>query len=139
MYNIEMIKTIVAYVNFVFPTYKTQFYPDNFIKACLVYQFLYSMYFAQKLDINQIIYRLSDYRHTCNSNSPTLTNHLIFSLAFKAFWKYYRIGRGSVYFADTPFKEFEVLGYLTGIIYWCFHRGVVIGEPTVPPMTPSLG
>ena len=48
-----MIKSIVTYVNFYFPTYKTQFYSDNFIKACLVYQFLYIKYFTQKLDINQ--------------------------------------------------------------------------------------
>ena len=45
-----MISTIVEYVNLYFPTYKTQFYPDNFIKACLVYQFLYAKYFTQKLD-----------------------------------------------------------------------------------------
>ena len=64
-----MIKSIVASVNFYFPTYKTQFYPDNFIKACLVYQFLYAKYFTQKLDINQIIYRLSDARHSPRSNS----------------------------------------------------------------------
>ena len=64
-----MISTIVEYVNFYFPTYKTQFYPDNFIKACLVYQFLYAKYFAQKIDINQIIYKLSDARHYLNSNS----------------------------------------------------------------------
>ena len=120
-----MLKSIVAYVNFYFPTYKTQFYPDNFIKACFVYQFLYAKYFTQKLDINQIIYRLTDARHSVRSNSPTLANHLIFSLAFRAFWKQYRIGRGCFYVADTPFKEFEVLGYLTGIVYWCFHRGVV--------------
>ena len=80
-----MIKTIVAYVNFYFPTYKTQFYPDNFIKACLVYQFLYAKYFTQKLDINQIIYRLTDYIHSCRSNSSILSNHLIFSLAFENF------------------------------------------------------
>ena len=47
-----MIKSIVAYVNFYFPTYKTQFYSDKFIKACLVYQFLYAKYFTQKLDID---------------------------------------------------------------------------------------
>ena len=49
-----MIKTIVAYVNFYFPTYKTQFYPDNFIRACLVYQFLYAKYFTQKLAITKL-------------------------------------------------------------------------------------
>ena len=120
-----MISTIVAYVNYYFPSNKTQFYPDNFIKACLAYQFLYAKYFKQKLDIDQIIYKLSDASHSLSSNSPTLTNHLIFTLAFKAFWKDYRIGRGYVYVVNSPFKESEVLGYLTGIIYWIFHRGVV--------------
>ena len=126
-----MLESIVAYVNYYFPSNKTQFYPDNFIKACLVYQFLYAKYFTQKLDINQIIYRLSDARHSCRSNSAVLANHLIFSLAFRAFWKQYRIGRGCVYTFNTPFKEFEVLGYLTGIIYWCFHKGVIL---TIPPL-----
>ena len=125
-----MISTIVAYVNFYFPTYKTQFYSDNFIKACLVYQFLYVKYFSQKLDINQIIYKLTEARHYLDSNSNILTNHLIFSLAFRAFWKHYRIGRGCVYAINTPFKECEVLGYLTGIIYWCFHKGVICNYPT---------
>ena len=120
-----MIKSIITYVNFYFPTYKTQFYPDNFIEACLVYQFLYAKYFTQKLDIDQIVYRLTEARNYLRSDSNIITNHLIFNLAFKAFWKQYRIGRGCVYTINTPFKECEVLGYLTGIIYWFFHRGVV--------------
>ena len=44
-----MMKSIIAYVNFYFPTYKTQSYSDNFIKACLVYKFLYAKNFTQKL------------------------------------------------------------------------------------------
>ena len=120
-----MIKSVVAYVNYYFPSNKTKFYPDNFIKACLVYQFLHAKYFTQKLDIDQIIYRLTDARHSLRSNSPTLVNHLIFNLAFKACWKHYRSGRGCVYTFNTPFKESEVLGYLTLIVYWIFHRGVV--------------
>ena len=120
-----MIFLIVQYVKFYFPSYKSLSYDNNFIKACLVYQFLYIKYFNQRLDINQIIYRLSDSRHNCRSNSPTLANHLIFTLAFREFWKQYRIGRGCVYAIDTPFKEFEVLGFLTGFIYWFFHRGVI--------------
>ena len=119
-----MIKSIVTYVNFYFPTYKTEFYPDNFIKACLVYQFLYAKYFTQKLDMDQIIYRLTEARHYLNSDSNIITNHLIFNLAFKSFWKHYRTGRGRVYAINTPFKECEVLGYLTGIIYWIFHKGL---------------
>ena len=134
-----MISTIVEYVNFYFPSYKTQFYCDNFIKACLVYQFLYAKYFTQKMDINQIIYKLTDARHSLRSNSPTLANHLIFTLAFKAFWKHYRIGRGCVYTFNTPFKECEVLGYLTGIIYWCFHKGVICRSPTTFHNSPKFG
>ena len=134
-----MIKSIVAYVNFYFPTYKKQFYPDNFIKACLVYQFLYAKYFTQKLDIDQIIYKLTEARHYLDSNSDVLANHLIFNLAFKAFWKQYRIGRGCVYTFNTPFKECEVLGYLTGIIYWCFHKGVICRNPTTFRNSPKFG
>ena len=119
-----MTSTIVEYVNFYFPTYKTQFYCDNFIKACLVYQFLYAKYFTQKMDIGKIIYRLSGDKYSLRSNSPTLTNHLIFTLAFKTFWKDYRIGRRYVYIFKSPIES-EVIGYLTGIVYWIFHRGVV--------------
>ena len=120
-----MIKSIVNYVNLYFPTYKTEFYPDNIIKACLVYQFLYAKYFNQKLDADQIIYQLTEARHFLNSDSNIITNHLIFNLAFKAFWKHYKIGRGCVYVINTPFKESKVLGYLTGIIYWIFHKGII--------------
>ena len=130
-HKIEMIKSIIEYVNFYFPSYKTQFYNDNFIKSCLVYQFLYEMYFKQKLDISQIIYRLSDSRHNFKSKSPTIINHLIFSLAFREFWKRYKLGRGCVYISISPFKEFELLGCLTGIIYWCFHRRTY-GSPYYP-------
>ena len=134
-----MIKSIVEYVNCYFPTYKTQFHPDNFIKACLVYRFLYAKYFTHKLDIDQIIYRLTEARHYLNSNSTILTNHLIFNLAFHAFWKQYRIGRGYVYTFNTAFKECEVLGYLTGIIYWCFHKGVICRSPTTFHNSPKFG
>ena len=120
-----MISAIVEYVNLQFPTYKTHFYQDNFIKACLVYQFLYAKYFSQKLDIDQIIYRLTQASNHLNSDSNIITNHLIFSLAFKSFWKHNRVGRGCVYAINTPFKECEVRGYLTGIIYWIFHKGII--------------
>ena len=70
-----MIKSIVAYVNLYFPTYKTELYPNNFIKACLVYQFLYAKYFTQKLDIDQIIYILTEAKHFLNSDSNIIKNH----------------------------------------------------------------
>ena len=71
-----MIKSIVAYVNLYFPTYKNQFYSDNFIKACLVYQFLYIKCFTQKLDIEQIIYRLTEAKHYLNSDSNIIKKSL---------------------------------------------------------------
>ena len=120
-----MIKLIVEYVNFYFPTYKTQFYSNNFIKSCLVYQFLYIKYFTQKLNIDQIIYRLTEVNQYLNSDSNIITNHLIFNLAFKTFWKHYRIGRGCVYAINTPFKECELIGYMTGIICWIFNRKLI--------------
>ena len=119
-----MIKSIVSYVNFYFTSHKSKYYSDNFIKACLVYQYLYIKYFTQRLNLDQIIYKLSDFRHNCRSTSPTLANHLIFNLAFREFWKQYKLGRGCVYVVNSPLKS-EVLGYLTGIIYWCFNQGVV--------------
>ena len=75
--------------------------------------------------MDQIIYRLNKTRNSFKTNSIILVNHLIFSTASRAFWKQYRIGRGCVYVADIPFQECEVLGYLTGIVYWALHRGVV--------------
>ena len=31
-------------------------------------------------------------------------------------------------------KESEVLGYLTGIVYWCFHKGVIEWFVTIRPL-----
>ena len=120
-----MIFLIVQYVKFYFPSYNSLSYHDNFIKACLVYQFLYIKYFNQRLEMEEIKYILSEGKNFCRSNAPIIANHLIFSLAFRDFWKQYRIGRGYVYAIDTPFKESETLRYLTGIIYWFFQTGVV--------------
>ena len=47
----------------------------------------------------------------------------MFYRAFKSFHKHYKIERGCVYTFDSPINS-EVLGYLTGIIYWIFHKGL---------------
>ena len=120
-----MLELIVAYVRYNFPQSKTDFYDDNFIKACLVYKFLCFNLLNKNIDINNIIHWLSFYRHSCKSTSTLLANHLIFSLVFREFWKYYNKGRGYVYAIETPFKECETLGLLNGITYWIFHKGVV--------------
>ena len=58
------------------------------------------------------------------SNSPVLKNHLIFHLAFLSFWKRHRKGRPVVYVFDTMIRS-SVLGFVTGVLYWFFHEGVV--------------
>ena len=47
----------------------------------------------------------------------------MFYKAFKSFYNHYKIGRGCVYVFDSPINS-EVLGYLTGILYWIFHKGL---------------
>ena len=76
------------------------------------------------MDLAKIIYKLSGDSDSIRTESGILTNHLIFNLAFKAFWNHFNIGRGSVYVFDSCIKESEVIGYLIGIIYWVFHNGV---------------
>ena len=116
-----MLKTIVEYVNFYFPTIKNINRPEDIIKTALVYRFLYEHYVKDTLDLKTIIYRLDYY--PIRSNSRIIKNHLIFHRAFKSFRKHYKTGRGCVYVFDCPIKS-EVIGYLSGIIYWFFHKGL---------------
>ena len=118
-----MIKTIVNYVNFYYggmPPPKTPL-PEDIVKTALVYRFLYEHYVKDYISLETIIHRL-DY-FPIKSNSSIIRNHLIFHRAFKSFRKHYKAGRGCVYLFDSPIKS-EVLGYLTGIIYWIFHKGI---------------
>ena len=119
-----MLDLIVEYVNTLFPILR-KYYCGNFIKACLVYQYLHLKYFSTTLDLEQIILRLIDWRHSCRSNSPIIANHLIFSLAFREFRNHFHLGRGRVYTFNSPFKNSEIISYLTGITFWRFHEGVV--------------
>lgn len=127
-----LLETIIAYVNYYFHSCKDVVYYnkkspcDNLIKSCLVYKYLYAKYFSKDIDMNIILYRLIDTNNNFNSNqSAIMANHLIFSNAFRAFWKQYRMERGCVYVVDSPFQEYETLGLLTGLVYWALHRGVV--------------
>ena len=128
-----MIDTIVRYVIFYYkgmPPPKTPL-PEDVVKTALVYRFLYEHYVRDYISLETIIHRL-DYS-PIKSNSSIIKNHLIFHRAFKSFYKHYKAGRGCVYLFDSPIKS-EVLGYLTGIIYWIFHKGVMAGDsPPAPP------
>ena len=116
-----MINTIVYYVNFYYPTIKNLNYSENLIKTALIYRFLYETTFKKYITIETIIYKL-DYSSIKSDNS-IINNHLMFYNAFKSFYKHYKLGRGCVYVFDSSIRS-EVLGYLTGIIYWIFHKGI---------------
>ena len=116
-----MINTIVNYVNFYYPTLKKIRYSEDIIKTALIYRFLYESTFKKYITLETIIYKLNNL--PIKSNSRILKNHLMFYRAFKSFYNHYNIGRGCVYVFDSPIKS-EVLGYLSGIIYWIFHKGL---------------
>ena len=116
-----MINTIVHYVNFYYPTIKNIRYSEDIIKTALVYRFLYETTFKKYITLETIIYNLNNL--PIKSNSRVLNNHLIFYRAFKSFYNHYKLGRGCVYIFDSPIKS-EVLGYITGILYWIFHKGL---------------
>ena len=116
-----MINTIVNYVNFYYPTIKNISYSEDIIKTALMYRFLYESTFKKYITLETIIYKLNNL--PIKSNSRVLNNHLIFYRAFKSFYNNYKLGRGCVYVFDSPIKS-EVLGYVTGILYWIFHKGL---------------
>ena len=116
-----MINTIVHYVNFYYPLHSHLPYSENLIKTSLIYRFLYETTFKKTMDIETIIYKLEN--RFIKSSNPVLNNHLMFYRAFESFYKHYKLGRGCVYSFDSPINR-EVLGYLTGIIYWIFHKGL---------------
>ena len=116
-----MINTIVNYVNFYYPTLKNLSYSENIIKTALIYRFLYESTFKKHITLETVIYKIENI--PIKSNSRVLNNHLIFYRAFKSFYNHYKIGRGCVYVFDSPINS-EVIGYLTGILYWIFHKGL---------------
>ena len=116
-----MIKTIVHYVNFYYPTIKNLNYSKDIIKTALIYRFLYESTFKKHITLETIIYKIENI--SIRSNNRVLNNHLMFYRAFKSFYNHYKLGRGCVYVFDSPIRS-EVLGYLTGILYWIFHKGL---------------
>ena len=120
-----MIQHIIAYVNFNYPHYNDENYDKCFIKSCLVYKYLYDKYFNKILDFELIKYQLNNglIDILFQTKSNVLKNHLIFSYAFSEFYKRYKLGRGCVYLFSTSIKS-STLGFLTGTMYWFFHKGV---------------
>ena len=87
----------------------------------MIYRYLYENTFKKNIPLENVIYILDNIPN--KSNSRVLNNHLIFYKAFKSFYDRYKIGRGCVYVFNSPINS-EVIGYLTGILCWIFHKGL---------------
>ena len=129
----KMIKTIIDYVNYHYqfceniePFLLTNNLDTNecYIKSCLIYTYLFELYFRKNVTLNEVmsLMNITDFYFT--SNSSVLKNHLIFHHAIKKFYRRHKIGRYNIYIFDTRITS-SFGGFLTGILYWFFHEGVV--------------
>ena len=129
-----MIKTIIDYVNYHYQLCENidsflltnNFNTDEYyFKSGLIYKYLYELYFRNNITLNEVMSLMdlnSDFYFISNSN--VLKNHLIFHYAFKNVYQRYKKGRFNIYIFDTRIKS-SIVGFLTGILYWFFHKGVV--------------
>ena len=97
---------------------------ECFIKSCLIYKYLFELYFRRNVSLNSVMTVMDNTDFLFISNSPVLKNHLIFHHAFKTFWKRHKKGRSEIYVFDTTIRS-SILGFVTGVVHWFFHKGVV--------------
>lgn len=114
-----MIDSIIEYVKYYYKIQNHLPYSKDIIKSALIFRYLYESYLKDTIPLESAIYYLNTL--PIKSESRVIRNHLIFHRAFKTFRKKYKVGRGCVYVFDCPIKS-EVLGFLTGIIYWVFNE-----------------
>ena len=128
-----MLKSIIDYVKYHYQfsgNIESFFLTNNldinqcYIKSCLVYKYLFEYYFKRNISLYEIMAVIDNTDFLFITNSPVLKNHLIFHHAFKTFWKRHKKGRPEVYVFDTTIRS-SVLGFITGVVYWFFHEGVV--------------
>ena len=128
-----MLKSLVNYVNYNYQFCENIDSPflskddkanECFIKSCLVYKNLHEIYNRDNITLFEvmIIMDVTDFLFT--SGSPVLKNHSIFHKAFKTFWEQQKKGRRDIYVVETTIKS-PFLGFVSGILYWFFHEGVV--------------
>ena len=129
----NMLKTLINYVNYNYQfcenidsRFLTKDMNTNecFIKSCLVYKNLHEIYCRNDITLKEVMAIMDVTDFLFITNSPVLKNHLIFHNAFKTFWKRHKKGRSHVYVFDSTIKS-SVLGFVTGVLYWFFHEGVV--------------
>ena len=128
-----MLKSIINYVNYNYQLCEnidSHFLScdinanECFIKACLVYKNLHEIYNRGNISLQEVMVIMDVTDYLFMTNSPVLKNHLIFHHAFKTFWKLHKKGRPEIYVADTTIRS-SILGFVTGVIYCFFHKGVV--------------
>ena len=128
-----MLKTIVNYVNFNYQFCENIDSPfllrevnanECFIKSCLVYKNLHEIHNRGNISLQEVMMIMDDTDFLFMMNSPVLKNHLIFHHAFKTFWKRHKKGRSEIYVFDTTIRS-SVLEFVTGVVYWFFHEGVL--------------
>ena len=123
-----MLQNIVAYVNHYFAHYKRDDINPNFVRFCLVYQFLLAHYLNKNTTFDYIMLIFDDYKNAFPPGGSIAAVHQIFSWAFNEIWNKYGKGRGKVYVFDSPFKQCSFLGNLTGLIYWSANVNKIINE-----------
>ena len=128
-----MLKSIIDYVKYHYQfceNIESFFLTNNldtiecYIKSCLVYKYLFEYYFKRNIFLYEIMAVIDNTDFLFMTNSPVLKNHVIFHHAFKTFWKRPKKGRPEVYVFDTTIRS-SILGFVTGVVYWFFHEGVV--------------
>ena len=97
---------------------------ECFIKSCLVYKNLHEIYNRDNITLLEVMIIMDITDFLFLTDSPVLKNHLIFHQAFKTFWKQHKKGRPEIYVADTTIRS-PILGFISGVVYWFFHEGVV--------------
>ena len=128
-----MLRSIIDYVKYHYQfceNIESFFLTNNldtnecYIKSCLVYKYLFELYFRRNVSLNSVMTIMDNTDFLFMTNSPVLKNHLIFHHAFKTFWKPHKKGRSEIYVFDTTIRS-SILGFVSRVVYWFFHEGVV--------------
>ena len=128
-----MLKSAIDYVKYHYQfceNIESSFLSNNldtnecYIKSCLIYKYLFEYYFRNNVTLNEIMSLMDITDFLFITNSPVLKNHLIFHHAFKTFWKKHKKGRSHIYVFVATIRS-SILGFVTGVLYWFFHEGVV--------------
>ena len=80
---------------------------ECYIKSCLIYKYLYELYFRKNITLNEV---MSFMDNSDFSNSTVLKNHLIFHYAFKNFYQRYK-KEDLIYTSLKPESNHQLLDF----------------------------